>query len=214
MANPFTGIAQMGVNDFWGLLQQLQSLGNQLKADLDADRSDLIDLYNTARSQPDPAVAQAQMSALDPLVHNNSSRRLQYQDLVTKFNQAVNGASGLLNDAGLSTPTLSGLGIAPLVLVAGAALLVAAAAWGVYEAVRAATDAQRNSTNAMQQIIANPTAYTPAEVQSAAAALAAQARNVNPDPFNLNALIPILGLVAAILLVPKILELLPKRRAA
>jgi hypothetical protein len=155
MANPLQGVTQLGVNEFWGLLQQLQSLGSHVKSDLSADRLQLMSLYNQARNDPDTARGGAAMKSLDPLVHNNSALRLKYQDLATKFNQAVNGASSLLKKAGLTTPTLSGLGIAPVVII-GVAVIALAAAFAIYETVRFGTDAQRRATTAMSALLADP----------------------------------------------------------
>jgi hypothetical protein len=210
VANPFQGVAQMGVNEFWSWLQELSNKGAQLKADLSADRLQLMNLYTEARNDPDKARGAAHMKALDPVINNNSKLRLQYQDLATKFNDAVNGASALLKKAGLSTPTLSDLGIAPIIIL-GVALAAAATAWGIYEAVRAATDAQRRATAGLANILSDPNA-TPAEKLAAAQGLSRQAAQGNP--FDLGKVTPILIGVLLIMVAPTVLSMIPKRRAA
>jgi hypothetical protein len=213
MANPFQGLAQMGVNEFWAGLQQLQTFGNQLKADLTADRTQLMNLYTQARNDSDPVRGAAHMKALDPIVNNNSVLRLKYQDLAAKFNEAVNGASSLLRQAGLSTPTLSGLGIIPVgIVVLGVALLAAATAWGIYEGMAVATAAQRTATASLATIIANPQNYTPAEVAAAADAIAKKAKEANP--FDLSSVTPILIGILAIMVAPTILGMVKSRKAA
>jgi hypothetical protein len=210
MGNPFAGVAQMGINEFWSWLQHLSDLGKQVKADLSSDRAQLMALYTQARNDTDAARGHAHMKALDPLVHNNSALRLRYQSLAAKFNEAVNGASALLKKAGLSTPQLSGLGVAPLIIL-GVALAAAAAAWGIYQAVRVGTDAQRKATTALAKLLADPNA-TPAEKLLAAQALAKKAREANP--FDLGNLTPVLAIVLAIMVAPTVLKMVESRRAA
>lgn len=209
MANPFMGAAQMGVNEFWSWLQDLSNKGAQLKADLSADRLQLMNLYTLARNDSDKARGAAHMKALDPVINNNSMLRLRYQDLASKFKSAVDGASALLKKAGLSTPTLSGLGIAPIIIL-GVALAAAATAWAIYESVRTATDSQRRATAALANILADPNA-TPAEKLAAAQGLTKPA---GQNPFDLGAIAPILGLVVLVMVLPSVTQMLPKRRAA
>lgn len=213
MANPFQGIAQMGVNEFWAGLQQLQTFGNQVKADLTADRTQLMNLYTQARNDSDPVRGAANMKALDPIVNNNSVLRLKYQDLAAKFNEAVNGASALLKQAGLSTPTLSGLGIIPAgIIILGVALAAAAAAWAIYASLAVATAAQRTATSSLADIINHPQNYTPAQVKAAADALAKNAKAANP--FDLSNVTPILIGVLAIMVAPTVLSMVKSRKAA
>lgn len=210
MANPFVGIAQIGVNDFWSLLQQLQAGGNKIKADLSTDRLQLMNAYTAARNDSDAARGAAAMNALIPLIHQNSTLRLQYQGLAQKFTDTVNAASSWLRQAGLSTPTLSGMGDVTI-LVVGTALLLAAAAWGIYEALAVATSSQRQATQALVKLLNDPTT-TPEQKAAAAKALAKGAGTPPPgDPFGIGNLVMPLALIAAIILVPKIL---PRRSAA
>jgi hypothetical protein len=210
MANPFQGVAQMGVNEFWGWLQALSTNAKKVKADLDADRSQLMMLYSDARNDTDKARGAAHMKALDPLVHNNSALRLRYLDLVAKFKGVVNGVASALKAAGLSTPELSGLGVAPAVIAIGL-IVAAAAAWGVYETVAVATAAQRKATNALANILADPSA-SDQEKLVAAQALAKQAAQSNP--FDLGKLTPILIGVLAIMVAPTVLSMVKSSRRA
>lgn len=205
-------IVQMGIDSFWSQLQRLENLAKPLAADLEADRLALQSAYSEARRASDPAVAALHQKLLQPQIHRNSTLRLQFRDLVSKFNQAVNGASAVLKRAGFSTPQLSGLGAAVIIVpvVAVAALL---AAFAIYETVRTATDAQRRATTELIKILHDPTS-TEAEKAQAAVALAKAAGTPPPLGFDLGAVVPILGLVAVIMLGPQILGMIPKRRAA
>lgn len=208
MANPLVGVAQLGVNEFWGFLNQLSQLGKKVRDDLSADRLTLTSLYTQARNDTDKVRGAAHMKALDPVIHNNSVLRLRYQDLVSKFNEAVAGASSMLKKAGLSTPALSGLGVAPIIIIAGAALVALAAAFTIYEAIRVATDAQRKATGALVKILSDPTA-TPEEKAAAAAALAKGAgTNLFGD------LTPLLGIIAVIVVAPPLIRAFSGRRSA
>lgn len=210
MANPFQGVAQMGVNEFWGWLQDLSNKGAQLKAQLSTDRNQLMAAYTAARNDPDKVKGAAHMKALDPLVHNNSTLRLRYRDLAGKFKEAVDAASSMLQRAGLTTPTLTGLGVAPLIIL-GIAIAAAAAAWGIYESVALATQAQRQATTALLAILSDPNASPEAKL-AAANALAKKAAEGNP--FDLSQVTPILIGVLAIMVAPQVLSMIKSRPAA
>jgi hypothetical protein len=211
MGNPFAGVAQLGVNQFWNGLQQLQNKGNSIKAGLSADRLQLMNLYTIARNDPDQARGAANMKALDPVIHQNSVLRMQYQDLVSKFNQAVNGASTLLKRAGLTTPTLSGLGFEPVsdIVIVGVAILAAATAWGIATAVLAATSAQRARTAALAAMMSNPN-LTPDQRAAAAKALAKDL----PKDNLFGDLTPLVAIAAIIYLGPSVMKMLEGRKSA
>jgi hypothetical protein len=210
VANPFQGVAQMGVNEFWGWLQALSDNAKKVKADLEADRAQLMALYTNARNDTDKARGSAHMKALDPLVHNNSVLRLRYQDLVAKFKSVVNGVAGALKKAGLSAPTLSGLGLAPIVIALGL-ILAAATAWGIYESLAVATASQRKATDALAHCASDPT-LSPEQRAKCLDALKKGAAAGNP--FDLSKITPILVAVLAIMVAPQILSMVKARRAA
>lgn len=205
-------IVQMGVDAFWGQLQNLETGARNVLADLNADKAQLQAAYADSKRDPNPASRAASQAALQPLIHNNSVLRLRYRDLVAKYNEAVAAASSVLKSAGLTTPQLGAVPL--LVLVPVAAVAALGVAFAILEAVRLQTEAQRKATNALLAILADPNA-TPDEKKSAAAALAKGAAKPPPGLFpDLGQLVPILGLVAVIVLGPQLLSAFAPRRAA
>jgi hypothetical protein len=212
-------VAQMAINDFWNSVVDLQANAEYEQAVMDDTRQKLIVAYSDARNDPDPARAASRMAALDPVVHQNSAIRLKYRDLVGAFNQAVNGAKALIQKAGLTVPNqLSGLGQIETVtgiVIVGVAVAALGTAWLILNWIKAANKANVDATDATIAI-SNDTTATPE--QRAAARDAITKRTAAPPPpggfFDVSSLIPLAGLVALIVLGPKILDLMPKRKGA
>lgn len=218
MANP----VQWSIDQFYSALQSVWSLGTKAKSDLAADRTQLMHLWDVTKTQA-PDVARAHQAILTPLIHQNSVLRTQYlAPLMDKYKTAVNAGSSALRAAGFTAPTLAGYGMGaiPIIIpaVAIAAIIVALSAASI---IANLTDAQRKNTATAAAIIGDAS-LTPAQRASELAALATSAKAVseaatknNPfGGFNLGDVVPILALVAAILIVPKVLPLIPRRRAA
>lgn len=200
------GPVQWTVDQFWAQLQALQSQIDHVDAALKADKATLTRLYDTARRNMDPA----RDAFLAPLIHRNSVLRLQYLAPVrTKFAQAVNSARAVLRKSGYTTPQLSGLGVIPLVpVVAATAVIVALAAVAI---VWRLTESQISRTQAMARVFADPHT-TPEQKLALSRQMAAQIEQENkstPPPlgFNLDNLLPIAALIAAVVLVPPILKM-------
>jgi hypothetical protein len=198
-------------NAFWGQLQRLENLSHGLKADLESDRLALMKAYSAARSDPNKSRGSTHQQILNPQIHNNSVLRLRYRDLTAKFNAAVSAASAALKKIGITPSTLSGLGqLGPIPVVPIIAVTALGAAFLIYESVRTATDAQRKATAGLLKILSDPTA-SDEQKKEAAAALRKTATTPTSDIFGFGNLVPVLGIIAAIIIVPQVLKALPRR---
>lgn len=204
------GIAQMGVDVFWNQIQKLQALSTKLKADLLADKAQLTALWSATKRDADTKRAAANQKLLAPLIHQNSTLRVRYQSLAAKFNEAVAAARATLERAGYRVPAnLSGMGVAPLVVIGGVAVAALGTAFLIYQSVRTLTDAQRTKVNALARWMADPT-LTPEQRERAFRELAeTDTKPLGTDLFK--DLTPVLAIIALVALLPM---LLPPRRAA
>lgn len=208
------GAVQWSINQFWGQLQNLKSQIDQVDSTLRANKARLTALYSAARAANDPR----RDAMLGPLIHQNSVLRLTYlQPIKDKFNAAVKAADSALRSAGYTTPQLNGLGVVVAIAPAAAvtAVLLALAAVAV---VMRLTQAQVTNTETVAKIIADPTT-TPEQKLALAKGVAEATDKMNkslppPGGFDFGDLVPLAALVAIILLGPRILDMLPKRRAA
>jgi len=213
MANPFLAITQMGVTEFWKSLQALETYGKAEKAGLDSDKLRLQNAYSATRKDTNAARAKANQAILQPLIHKNSELRLMYADLIGKFNQAVNSASDVLKKAGLKAPALSGLGeVATGTIVVGVvAVSLLGAAWAVAYSLHEQRAAQTSLISAALRVYNDPNA-TDAE-RAAAADTINKAGQKPPgvgDAFGFDKLMPIVGLLAAALIIPAVLQHVPR----
>lgn len=199
------GAIQWTIEQFWGELQSLKNQIDQTATALNADKLRLQGMYAAARRNYDPA----RDLYLAPLIRRNTELRLNYLKPVRdKFNEAVNAAAGALRGAGYTVPTLGEVGILPAVpVVAVTAVVVALSAVAV---VWRLTQAQITRTNAMAAIFQD-SRTTPEQKVTLSRQMQAQITEENkhtPPPlgFNLDMLVPLAGIVAAIVLVPPILK--------
>lgn len=204
------GVVQWSVDQFYRQLERIESGAKNVIAELNADKLQLQNAFTRTKSDTNAARRAASQAALSPLIHNNSVLRLRTRDLVARYNQAVNAAGDFLRRAGLTAPTLAGLGAVPI-LVPVVAVSLALAALAILEVVVVATSAQRNATAALLRVLEDPNAT--AEERAAAVKALAKASGTPPNPLNLDALVPILGLVAVIMLGPQLLRSFGGRRA-
>jgi len=213
------GAIQWTVTQFWN---QLQSVQNQIKAvdsALRADKATLTALYAEARRQYEPAGAHDR-AYLEPLIHQNTVLRLNYLAPVkAKFNEAVAAASSALKSAGYSTPTLSGLGIVPSLIIvpviAVTALGLAAAAVLV---VNRLTESQVNRTATARAIFSDTSTSPEQKLQLAGAfqrEMELEKKN-EPAPLGIDLgwILPTAIVVAVIVLGPQLLRAFGPRRAA
>mgnify|MGYP001618152054 CR=1 FL=1 len=203
MANPI----QVAMDTFWSQLQSLEARTGALKNDLEADRLKLMALWSSTKRDPNRDRAAQNQALLSPQIHNNSVLRLKYRGLVAAFNKVLGITRETLIQAGYQPPdNLAGLGvIAPFIVptIAAAAL---ATAFLIYQSIRTATDSQRRATAALAKLVEDPTA-SPAARAAAAAALG---KSAQPGGL-VQQLVPVLGILAALVFLP---SLLPKRRPA
>lgn len=201
---------QWTVDQFYG---QLRVLSNQIasaSSALAADKAKLTALYSAAKKANNAKA----MAALSPLIHNNSVLRLSYLAPVkAKFNEATAAATAALKRAGVTPPGLSGLALAPAILVPAVAVAAVVAALAAVAIVNRLTQAQIARTNALAGIMAD-THTTPEQKLALAAQLEAQAkaeRQANPPLFDPNAFVMPLALVAAVVLGPQLIAAFRRR---
>ena len=206
-------LAQWTVNAAYTELGKIDRAGRDALAGLEEQKTRLQHAYTTARNQGD----QLLMGKLQPLIHRNSSLRLQARDYVAKFNATVKAISGYLTRAGLSVPaTLSGLGVVapaliiiPATIIAGMLIL-----WGIINSMNAKTAAINHDLDALLQVAMDPT-KTPAERAAAWKAWEKRQKESaaagSPGDW-FKQLTPILGLVLAVVVAPTLLKLVPTRR--
>lgn len=212
------GAIQWTVTEFW---KQLQNVENQIKradAALQANKATLTALYSAAKKQYEPAGSHDR-AYLEPLIHQNSVLRLKYLAPVkSKFNEAVGAASAALRGAGYSTPSLSGLGVAPALVivpaVAAAALGVAIAAVAV---VNRLTQTQVDRTAAARAIFSDNSTTPEQKIRladSLKAEMKAEQDAAPPPIFDTSWIVPAAAIVALIILGPTLLRTFGARRAA
>lgn len=217
MPNP----VQWTVDAFYGELKKLDAAGRSEILALNEQKLRLQDSYTLARNAGNKNV----MDALKPLISKNSQMRLAAADYKAKFNSLVNSVSGLLRKAGISVPpTLSGLGVAPALIIIPAAVVVSLGiCWGIVyrmTAGRTAVDHALESNLPTLLAIARDMSRPPAERKAAMDSANKLMDNVDNagkgDGVSdmLGQLTPILGLVALIVVAPSLLRLLPGRREA
>lgn len=206
-------VIQWTIDQFWSELQSLQSQIQQVDDALNADKVRLGQMYSQAAANYDPS----RDAWIAPLIHRNTELRFNYlKPIKDKFNEAVNAAQGAIQAAGYTVPgQLGGMGLIFVPAVAVAAVLVAIAAVVI---VWRLTQAQIARTDTLQQLYAD-NSLTMDQKNAAATALASQAiaeGKSQPPPlgFDFSQLLPLAAIIAAIVLVPPILKMLPKRRAA
>jgi len=211
------GPVQWTVTQFWNQLQNVENQIHSVESALLADKATLTALYSQARKEYDPAGAHDR-AYLEPLIHHNSVLRLSYLAPVKeKFNSAVSAASSALKRAGYTTPNLSGLGVAPAVIivptVAVAALGIAAAAVLI---VNSLTQSQRNRTATALAIFGDPNT-TPEQKLALAAGfqkeMEKEKQTAPPPPFDTSWILPAVAVVALIVLGPQLLRVFGPKRA-
>lgn len=110
-------VAQWTADQFWRQVQWVAQQGASQKARLDAQKLQLQNAYTAARNAND----QDKMTALQPLIHQNSDMRIRWNNLRDQFNSVVNQARSFLAQHGINEPpTLAGLGQLETIIVSAA----------------------------------------------------------------------------------------------
>lgn len=203
-------VVQWTIDQFWNQLQSLKSQIDQVDKALTADKLKLQSMYTYAREHYDPA----RDVYLAPLIHRNSELRLNYlAPIKRKFADAVNAASTALKAAGYTTPTLSGVGFV-FAIAPAAAVVIVLAALSAVAVVWRLTQAQVTRTDAMARLFNDPST-TPEQKIALSKQMQDQISKEpkNPLGFNVNDLLPLAGVVALIVLGPRILDMVSRRRA-
>lgn len=214
---------EMTVGVFWSRLQDLESKLRADQAVLDSDRLRLQRAYSAARNDPDAERSARRRAALAPAIHRNSKDRLDHREVLAKYNKAAAAARDDLAKIGVRVPTLSGLGVAPVVIVGVVAVTLlgaAFAAWAINHdnilSHQSDTDALIAQDRAAASIVTSPNATADQKSQALAIMKSGQktldkaVSTPKPaDPFGianaLQALVPVLGLVAIIAIAPKLI---------
>src|SRR5882672_5857633 len=101
------GAVQWTIDQLWGGLQRIENGFKTVKADLDADKARLTQLYNETRSDTNAQRRADNQALLNPLVHQNSVLRLSYlAPIRDKYEQAIKLAQNTLKAAGYTAPDL------------------------------------------------------------------------------------------------------------
>ncbi len=200
----------MGVDQFWQSLTDLEGRARQERVRLNDNKLRLQHAWTATKHDPNAKRAAQHQAILRPLIHANSKSRVDYANMVAQFNKAVNAAAAVLREAGLSAPNLAGPELVVLVPVVAVAAL--GVAWAIYATVHEQNAEQTRLIDAASGIINNP-ASTPDQRAQAAATISKLAKQKPPgtDPLNLQALVPVALAIAAIVIVPPLLNLVPRQ---
>jgi hypothetical protein len=207
-------VAQMAVNEFWTSINALRTTANTENAALEAQRRKLIASSASARSDPDKARSAQRQAVLAPLIHRNSQLRMQYRDLVGKFNSAVKSASDFLTKHNFTVPDQLGQ-IETGVVIVGVAVAVLGTAWAVAYSIQSS---RRNLDKAIDNAlrVANDPSATPEQRRAAQDLLKIADKTLPKGPLGLDlgSLTVPLIVVAVILVGPQLLSTFGRRRAA
>jgi hypothetical protein len=207
-------VAQMAVNEFWTSINALRTTANTENAALEAQRRKLIASSASARSDPDKARSAQRQAVLAPLIHRNSQLRMQYRDLVGKFNSAVKSASDFLKKHNFTVPDQLGQ-IETGVVIVGVAVAVLGTAWAIAYSIQAS---RRNLDKCVDLTIRVASNLNSTPEQFAAAKqcreLATKTAPKGPFGLDLESLTVPLLIVAAIMVGPQLLSTFGRRRVA
>lgn len=217
---PASGV-QWTIDQFYKELVRLNDAAHRIKADLDADKAELSRLWQTTfyrtSGQVGPPLysdTQARQELLKKQIHTNSVLRVNYNDIHSKLVEAANKASDVLRRSGYTVPALSGEGLGFVFAIAPlAAVTIIAAVAGAVAVTVVLTASQRRRTKAIADLWGDHTIPddTKLALMKAATDDEKAAADANPFKFDLDSLIPILGLVVVIMALPTVTKLLPAR---
>jgi hypothetical protein len=218
------GAVQWGVDQLYAMLSQIVNGAQQERAQISMNNQHLIDLNGTVQALP----ASPQKSAMQAWIKSSVQRQAvivgSYRSLSANFARLAAQAKAWLTSIGVtpSVPQLSGLGIAPaLILVPVAMAALAATAWAAVAWIHQQNAAQIAAIGAHNQALAALVSRgaTVAEIQAferTSAAEVAAAAPKGADPFG--QIQGILGLAivggALFLFAPLLKGLIPKRGTA
>jgi hypothetical protein len=136
------GVTEWTADAFWAHLQWVARQGREQKARLEAQRLDLQHSYTAARNSRDDE----KMEALKPLIHQNSTMRVRWNELRDQFNDLSERARSFLAEHGITeSPALAGMGLLPAVVVpalwVAALIAVVAIVHEIDAGIRAVSDA-------------------------------------------------------------------------
>jgi hypothetical protein len=160
-----SSVAQWSADQFWKQIQWVAAQGRTQKARLDQQKLDLQNAYSAARSAGD----QSKMDALVPLIHQNSTLRLRWNDLRTGFNDVVSRARDFLASHGINEPpTLAGLGQLEAVIVPALWVAALIAVVAIIHEIDAGINAVSAGLKKLGPVGATALALTPLALAAAA----------------------------------------------
>jgi len=185
-----------------------------------ANNAAVTDLYAKSNQITDPAQRAQVRGALERWATRQAKLQSDFNTAWLRYQSAYNGAAAFLRAVGMKAPasaSLSGLGAVPiLVPIAIGAAVVIATEWliAVHENNVTQREALANQAARFNALLAGQ--ISPADYVSASnadARLADQNKKKPPGDWS-DMIVPALGLVALIVLGPRLLELMPRGKKA
>lgn len=211
-------VAQWGVDQLVSELNRIQALAQAEWTALGQNSAAASDLYAS------DAIDAPTKAALEKWASRQAQIQRDFNTAYGVFRNAWDGAARFLNSIGLeapSNPGLKGLGIVPAlvivpVVVVGAVTLAGLWFASIHESNLTQRQGLANQSKINDAYINGKiTADQYRQMSDAEAAAAGPPKKPPGDPSDLfGMIVPALGLVAVILLGPRIMDMLPKRRAA
>jgi hypothetical protein len=223
MANPI----QWGVDELYTTLDNIVQGAAVERAQISMNNQNLIDLNAKVQALP----ASAQKNTMIAWINTSVARQAQivssYRTLSANFASLATQAESWLKSVGLTpsvpAPTsLSGLGVAPaLILVPVAIVGLAAAAWAAVAWIHESNAAQISAINAHQQafntlVSKGATVDQLLQFQKDADAATKDLMPKTPDPFSkVTDMITLMMIAGGVfMLLPMLRDMMPKRSAA
>jgi hypothetical protein len=218
------GAVQWGVDQLYAMLNQIVAGAQSERAQISMNNQHLIDLNATVQALPASAQKSAMLSWIQSSVSRQAMIAASYRNLSANFARLAAQVESWLTSVGItpSVPQLSGLGIAPAVILVPIALAaLAATAWAAVAWIHQQNAAQIAAINAHNQALAALVSRgaTVADIQAFERTSAAEVAAAAPrgaDPFG--QIQGILGLAivggALFLFAPLLKGLSPKRGTA
>lgn len=221
--NPVAVAANWTVTHLYRVVDDVAVKARAEKAKLLANRTRVADLFKRVQQIPDQAVRDKAYAEARKVSAHVAQQIVDYQKFTQTWNATTAKVTAFLKSVGLappSAPQLSGLEGLPLVPIAIAAAVAIAAAFVASMALKNgavanAIDLQNKLYNAYMDGKLTFDQYQQAAKQAADSVdRASSAANKGSLEETLRAALPVVIAVAAILLLPTIMQAFPRRRAA
>jgi len=195
-------------------LRRIQDASDVQAAKLWANNVRVTELYRRAGEIVDPARRELERKLLEKIGARQAQAVTRWTQFKTAWKSAVSGATAFLRSAGVAAPT--GLGALPIVPLAIAGAIVVA---GGFVAAIAVYNANTGKMLATRDRVVAGVLSGEISPEDALRLMAAADAGLDrpPDPFGLaealKQALPLVAIIAAVVLLPKLLPA-PRRRAA